>query len=299
MINQISNEIKGERKRDEVLLYRGQSNISYDLVPSIAREASTEESFLGYETRMIAKAIGKRPDIFHKDDYPINLLVKLQHYGIPTRLLDVTYNALVALYFACSNTNDFDKDGEVFVFNPTKGEWYNRLKYYDNRDVNTIAQMYTLNGLPEYDIKRFFDDINLEYKRTDYRCEIGSTRYVSSDYYFKDLIRNISIPNFISPVELSERQKRQQGVFMIFPNKIIKHEKNPNQKNSEDRYEITPVITPLNKDNAVVVARIKIPKTSKKDMLKCLENFGINEEFLFPDNIDILCKTIKDVYQKY
>lgn len=43
----------------------------------------------------------------------LDKLVEMQHYNLPTRLLDVSSNALVALLFACQ---DFESDGEVIIF---------------------------------------------------------------------------------------------------------------------------------------------------------------------------------------
>jgi hypothetical protein len=41
-----------------------------------------------------------------------------QHYGLPTRLLDWTKNAAIALYFACIEKPK--EDGAVFVLDPTE-----------------------------------------------------------------------------------------------------------------------------------------------------------------------------------
>ena len=140
IINNHAEDLIKDQIRDEVLLFRGHSDVKHILLPSIARkEDESEQSFLLFEQEMISKAIGKDPSIFYEDKYTINLLVKLQHFGIPTRLLDVTYNALVALYFSC--INDFDKDGEVFVFKVTSND-ADYVRFFNDKYVDIIANMY-------------------------------------------------------------------------------------------------------------------------------------------------------------
>ena len=49
-------------------------------------------------------------------DNKFDTLVKMQHFGLPTRLLDMTTNPLVALYFACENENEMASDSIVYIF---------------------------------------------------------------------------------------------------------------------------------------------------------------------------------------
>ena len=109
--------VKNGTDRNEISLFRGQSSVDYELMPALGRnqrhfeENGLQRGIFDEERNLIEMAKYKLPDIFRNDMQPLELLALLQHYGIPTRLLDITENALVALYFACCS--EPNKDGEV------------------------------------------------------------------------------------------------------------------------------------------------------------------------------------------
>lgn len=98
--------------RHGVWIFRGHEDASYKLQPTIARAKHTAESIEEFE-RSIFRMF-RRNAIQHLPARPMNnfeWLALAQHHGLPTRLLDWSYNPLVALYFSVRASEECD--GEV------------------------------------------------------------------------------------------------------------------------------------------------------------------------------------------
>jgi hypothetical protein len=97
--------------------FRGHSRTEYSLAPSALRYADVNkrDRALGLvaEMRRFLEMKLARPPA--RDDHLAWMQVA-QHYGLPTRLLDWTQNAAVALFFSCSSNQD--QDGLVVILNP-------------------------------------------------------------------------------------------------------------------------------------------------------------------------------------
>ena len=111
------------------IFYRGHSNKEYELKPGIYRG-----DIIKNEDKIYRETIAKVPYDF-KDKNTIESLALMQHYGIPTRILDLTTNALVALYFACVGNED--KDGEVIVLDIPE----RNICYFDSDRVTILANL--------------------------------------------------------------------------------------------------------------------------------------------------------------
>ena len=99
-------------------LFRGVSDTAFELVPSIGRlrqEAGSDEELLSRESAMIevfSAEYRAYEDREVADEW--ELLALAQHHGLPTRLLDWTFNALVAAYFAVIDLPA--EDGAIYIF---------------------------------------------------------------------------------------------------------------------------------------------------------------------------------------
>lgn len=83
----------------EKLLYRGENRLYPTTLPGLYRDPN----YIKYEDRLLTEMRPLRPERFNAGTPFISTLARLQHHGLPTRTLDLTGNALIALYFSCED----------------------------------------------------------------------------------------------------------------------------------------------------------------------------------------------------
>ena len=126
---------------DKTIWYRGHSDISWTLVPSVQREGYLwKEQYLTNDFYMKASVtLRDKPDFRSYSDW----LTIMRHYGLPTRALDWSRSPLIAAYFAvCDKEQNADKDGCIWVLHPedlNMAEGFNHYLY--SIDSNTAIQM--------------------------------------------------------------------------------------------------------------------------------------------------------------
>lgn len=263
-------------KRHQNLLFRGHSKQDYRLKPSVFRTKNLLQS----EHLMMRQLLASHPSEFQQDSTNFDRLVRAQHYGLPTRLLDVSSNPLVALYFA-SATNP-GTNGQVVVLKPE----ISKQKYFDSDTVSCMSALSLLKNNEKKEVrdqlkkiwnssldvskgasqaltKEFNEKIVEEFNELDViKKLLQLVRVEKPDFrpvlLPMDLIKIVSVV----PKKTHPRISAQSGAFLLFG---LGSE--PNDLNMPD----------------VAIERFNISGPSKTKILDELRSVGISEDSLFPE----------------
>ncbi len=242
--------------------YRGHSDKEYSLIPSIYRK----KELITNENRIFKDIIAQNPSDFKGCASTFEKLVKMQHYSVPTRLLDITTNPLVALYFACL---DDEKDGKLFRFEIKTSE----IKYYDSDAVSVVSNIakrpvdFSIEDIRDEDCDTFNDSAEIAYLLHEIKAE---KPHFQNGIDSKDIERVFCV----KPLMDNPRIIRQSGAFFLFG---IDGEK---EQPAALKYSYKTYL--IRKDN-------------KKKIRKQLEALGIDEGTLFPE-IEHVAEQVKSKY---
>lgn len=251
--------------------YRGQANSAWNVAPSILRNDAL------CEFKIIQHAITcnqiKIPLLS-----PFEYIAKMQHYGYATRFLDLTTNIDVALYFACADGANQDKDGHLFMFAYNPREPSN-TEVIILSELCLLQEKISVNDFSRRLIKKY---TKLETLFTDIQ-ELNMIITSFCDHGFVVLPKQKDYKDMIL---YNPRIHRQCGAFFICGNKMQK------PLTSWDRlmtHSGNNIILP--KVNAVPSTlwhhdwslSIIIPSRLKSSILLRLKEKGITESYLFAE----------------
>lgn len=171
----IVKELRGNVKNPDQLWFRGQNNASCILLPGLLRYSNgfNKEQYIFQKFRQLSHKVFPR----RNNDW--ETLFDMQHYGIPTRLLDWSETLGIAMFFAAALNVRFNlpTDAAIFLLDPIA--------------LNEYSGIHKIPIIP--------DDKEFAYR----------------DIYWEKKPFAPNYPIAIEPLFLNDRMLAQKGMFTI------------------------------------------------------------------------------------
>lgn len=256
--------------------FRGHSSYQYKLIPSLYRNKDYYDNedlmYMDFKTQFYNELSDKKY---------IEILTTMQHYNMPTRLLDTTSNPLVSLYMTVDKVLDDYEDsliGEVIIMKENK----KNVKYSDSNAVTLLSSLAVLETKYKQELyEKIVESLEkndpsiykncLSYKR--FVAEVRNELAFFDESFFTPEV--LLAPKHVKVGMINERIIAQSGNFILFG---LYDYINGNHVDLD----------------TVINERIFI--VNKKNILKQLELLNINDSTMYPDK-DHTSKAIKKYYR--
>ena len=219
--------LRGEAPSQRRFYFRGEARNCWSLRPLVMRCKGRITPHRAHEGEMLLELMSRRPEDFASASAALDQWVLAQHHGLPTRLLDITRNPLVALLGASggldSRPDGSACDGRVHVFSVPR----ELVKPFTS---DTVAIISNLAKLPrsEQDCLLGWAPDDVEQQGSGAFAELLFLTHERATHRLYHLIRQ-ERPHFmesieprdyyqvfvVEPARSFERIRAQSGAFLI------------------------------------------------------------------------------------
>lgn len=292
-------EALSEPRKKNTIWFRGQEDSSYKLLPSLYRMKDGKYFYDPKFTKLRpaleslyklfrVKSFGS-PEIFSRgNDSVVGTLSSMQHYKVPTNILDWSTSVFVALYFAVEkhieNTEQEVKtDADIWLLNPV------RLNLARNYLSSTRGEDNPTEKPLSYPIPSIYGT------ESEYQTFLPFAKN-DSDNKFQFPVA-IYVP-FVNP-----RIKAQVGTFTMFSLDDVDATFNHEEKNySFAEYDLLTLQNKYKKkadtDYKPFLERVTISKECVNEVANWLRQMGIQKSNIYPD-LDNIGENIASEFKSY
>lgn len=194
-------------------------------------------------------------------------LVLMQHYGIRTRLLDITQDSLQALFFALyidpKSKDDDCNDCVVLVYEIRQKDILNW-----HSDKASVISNIAAYGYDDLDISTMDSDINV-FNENDSICHLLHEIRAEKPHFLNKIVKDhLESVYCVHPLLDNLRIRAQQGAFLLFGI-------------NGDKHHLATLES--SKDSEIRLTKIRIPQYAKTQIRDELELLGKTVESVYPD----------------